>query len=598
MSMIQTRILTSLFFVALSIQAQSVAWQPWSPASFAEGKTAGKLALVDAEATWCHWCHVMDEKTYGDPKIQGLLRDRFVAIKADIDVHPDAHALFEDIGWPGTVIYAPDGKVLWRHRGFIPPREFETVLTGFIQDQRKGALKPLTEGENAPSEVPAAGPLAPLNAQRDRAATLLDETYDLDQGGWGSSQKYPIAANVTAAFAEADRRKDPGWRLRSLYTLKQQRSITDPVWGGVYQYSVGPTWHDIHFEKLTTLQAGYLENLAEAHRITGDADFLKDADAVLGYLRRFMQQPDGGFSATMDADVGGYDKSVPFVDGHVFYALDDAGRSKRGLPRVDTRRYASVNGPMIAALAALHRSSPDERLLPEARAALRYVDARLLDRDGYRHSEEAREAYFLADQLGMLQGLLALHEATGDPALLARAEDLAAFMDRSLSDGKGLFRSRTIAEGASGAFAEIRTPFEDNGMAAHLLLRLHAFTGKEASLKRAKSLLSILGAGRKLEDQGRWLGEFVLASDEALEEASHLVVAGSREDPRTQALFKAALKSGRPNLVVILHDPASGPPTNLDLGFPPLKQPAAFLCGKGTCSSPLTTPEAILEAAR
>ncbi len=596
--MIQISVLASLLFVALSVQAQPVAWQPWSPASFAKAKSAGKLALVDAEATWCHWCHVMDEKAYGDPKIQELLRERYVAIRADIDVHPDAHALFEDIGWPGTVIYAPDGTVLWRHRGYIPPREFEAVLAGFIQEQRKGAMRPWMEVGKAAAEVPAAGGLTALKAQRDQAATLMDATFDLDQGGWGSAQKYPIAANVTAAFAEADRRKDAGWRLRSLYTLKQQRSITDPVWGGVYQYSVGPTWHDLHFEKLTSLQAGYLENLAEAHRTTGDGDFLQDAEAVLAYLRRFMQHRDGGFSATMDADVGGYDKSMPFVDGHVYYALDDAGRSKQGLPRIDTRRYASVNGQMIAALAALHRSSADERLLTEARAALHYAETHLLDQDGYRHSEEARDAYFLADQLGMLRGLLALHEATGDSSLLARAERLAAFLERNLSDGKGLFRSRTVPEGAIGAFAETRTPFEDNGMAAHLLLRLHAFTGHEAFQDRANSLLAQLGSGQQLADQGRWLGEFVLAANEALEVASHLVVTGPREDPRTQALFKAALKAGRPNLVVIWHDPALGAPKNSDLGFPALKQPAAFLCGKGTCSSPLATPEAILEAAR
>ena len=199
---------------------------------------------------------------------------------------------------------------------------------------------------------------------------------------------------------------------------------------------------------------------------------------------------------------------------------------------------------------------------------------------------------------GLLRGLLALHEATGEPALLARAEQLTAFMERNLSDGKGLFRSRTVPEGATGAFAETRTPFEDNGMAAHLWLRLHAFTGNEAFRERAKLLLAQLGSGQKLEDQGRWLGEFLLAADEALEEASHLVVAGPRDDPRTAALFKAALKSGRPNLAVILHDPASGAPKNPDLGFPPLKQPAVFLCGKATCSSPLSTPEAVLKAIR
>ncbi len=583
----------------LALQAQPVPWQPWSPASFAKGKTEKKLVLVDAEATWCHWCHVMDEKTYSDPKIRALLQAHFVAIKADIDVHPDAHELFEDIGWPGTAIYGPDGTVLYRHRGFIPPNEFREVLEGFILDQKNGSLKPWAETMTTPKDTPPE--FSDLASARDLALSLMDDTYDLDQGGWGSSQKYPIAANVAAAFAEAARRKDGGWRLRSLYTLKQQRAITDPVWGGVFQYSVGPTWHDVHFEKLTGLQAGYLENLAEAHRVTGDADFLKDADAVLKYLRRFMQHPDGGFSATMDADVGGYDKSVPFVDGHLFYALDDPGRVKRGLPRIDQRRYASVNGQMIAALASLQRSTGEETLLAEARAALTFADANLMEQGGYRHNAEAREAFFLGDQLGMLRGLLALHECTGESALLDRAEGLAAFMDQQFSDGKGLFRSRTLAVNAApaiGAFAEIRTPFEDNGQAAHLLLRLYAFTGKEAHRERSKSLLRMLGSKQKLEDQGRWLGEFVQAADEALEEPSHLVVVGPRQDPRTLELFHAALKSGRPNLAVILHDPADGAPKNPDLGFPPLKKPAAFLCGKGTCSSPLTTAEAVLEAAR
>ena len=41
--------------------------------------------LVDAEATWCHWCHVMEAKIYGDPEVAGLINGAFVAVKADID---------------------------------------------------------------------------------------------------------------------------------------------------------------------------------------------------------------------------------------------------------------------------------------------------------------------------------------------------------------------------------------------------------------------------------------------------------------------------------------------------------------------------------
>ncbi|MDE3246864.1 MAG: DUF255 domain-containing protein, partial [Acidobacteriota bacterium] len=150
--MLKILALASLLILSTPVRGQSVAWQPWSPGSFAEAKSDKKLVLVDAEATWCHWCHVMEEKTYGDPRIQKLLRERFAAIKADIDVHPDAHALFEDIGWPGTAIYAPDGRVLWRHRGFIPPEEFEAVLAGFIRDQGAGTLKAWDDAETAPAE--------------------------------------------------------------------------------------------------------------------------------------------------------------------------------------------------------------------------------------------------------------------------------------------------------------------------------------------------------------------------------------------------------------------------------------------------------------
>ena len=42
-------------------------WRPWSDTVFAEAKRSHKFVLLDLEAVWCHWCHVMDAKTYSDP---------------------------------------------------------------------------------------------------------------------------------------------------------------------------------------------------------------------------------------------------------------------------------------------------------------------------------------------------------------------------------------------------------------------------------------------------------------------------------------------------------------------------------------------------
>jgi len=46
-----------------------LAWQPWSDAVFTQAKQQKRFVLLDLEAVWCHWCHVMDENTYSDPAV-------------------------------------------------------------------------------------------------------------------------------------------------------------------------------------------------------------------------------------------------------------------------------------------------------------------------------------------------------------------------------------------------------------------------------------------------------------------------------------------------------------------------------------------------
>src|SRR6516225_9794903 len=48
-------------------------WQPWSDQIFAKAKESNRYVLLDLEAIWCHWCHVMDEKTYRTPKVIKLI---------------------------------------------------------------------------------------------------------------------------------------------------------------------------------------------------------------------------------------------------------------------------------------------------------------------------------------------------------------------------------------------------------------------------------------------------------------------------------------------------------------------------------------------
>lgn len=564
-------LLTGALMAQALTPPRPIRWRPWSPAAFAEAKQAGKPVLVDAVATWCHWCHVMDARTYDDPEVAALIEARFIPVRVDIDLHPDAAELYGDIGWPGTALYAPDGHPLARERGFIKPDAFKALLNRALAGQ--GDL----DESGSPSALPAADPLA-------ASVKALDGHFDTAYGGWGR-QKYPISMNLEEALDRAWRGDDDA-RFRALYTLAQQRLITDPVWGGLFQYSAGPDWHQPHFERLTVLQAGYLRNLAEAYRATGDGDFLADARRDLAFLRRFMAHPEGGFSATMDADAHG-------IDGHIYQALDDAGRVKAGLPRIDTRRYAQVQGLMIAALADLSGVLADPALLPEARAAEAWTRDHLAEGATYRHAE-GQEGRYLADQAGMLQGLLSLHEATGEPRYLDRAAALAEAVEADFRDASGLYRARAAAPGSLGAFAETRLPFDDNASVARSLLRLEAITGDGRYHDRAARILGALSRQDRLDDQGRWLGDYILAM-RALKGLGHLAIVG---DPaKTGPLFRAARAAWLPETVVLRVDP-SKPIRNPELGFPALDRPAAFLCGRGTCSAPFTDPARLAEGLR
>src|SRR5262245_46726610 len=48
-------------------------WQPWSDTIFEQAKRENKFVLLDLEAVWCHWCHVMDETTYKTPEVIALI---------------------------------------------------------------------------------------------------------------------------------------------------------------------------------------------------------------------------------------------------------------------------------------------------------------------------------------------------------------------------------------------------------------------------------------------------------------------------------------------------------------------------------------------
>ena len=87
----------SLLLLCFSLPAQAsstsnksgLKWQPWSTDIFKQAKASKRFVLLDLEAVWCHWCHVMEEKTYDNPMVAALLKKHYLLVRADQDAHPD-----------------------------------------------------------------------------------------------------------------------------------------------------------------------------------------------------------------------------------------------------------------------------------------------------------------------------------------------------------------------------------------------------------------------------------------------------------------------------------------------------------------------------
>src|SRR5580658_5913729 len=129
-------LLTSSFF--LSASAESIHWNTWSPALFEQARRDHRFVLLDLEAVWCHWCHVMDENTYSDPAVIKMLQSHYIVVKADQDARPDLSNRYEDYGWPATVVFDSDGHEIVKRQGYLAPDEMLSMLQAILDDPIPG----------------------------------------------------------------------------------------------------------------------------------------------------------------------------------------------------------------------------------------------------------------------------------------------------------------------------------------------------------------------------------------------------------------------------------------------------------------------------
>jgi uncharacterized protein len=567
--------LLSLLLCGQALAAEGgVHWRTaWNEELLSQAKREHRFVLLDLEAVWCHWCHVMEQQTYADPKVDALIAAHYIAVKVDQDGNPDLANRYGDWGWPATIVLAPDGSEIVKRRGFIAPQNMASMLQAIVDDPTPG---PSVGAE--PAVEAAAGALNPQ--QRQRLQQQLDQAYDAANGGWGSGQKFLDAYAVQWLLLQAEGH-DAGAEQRARQTLDANRRLIDPVWGGVFQYSENLDWSSPHFEKIMSYQADDLRLYALAYARWQDPGDLAAAQAIRNYLGNFLSSPEGAFYVSQDADLSAQ------TSGHDYYAQAEAQRRALGLPRIDTHVYARENGWAISALCRYSDASGDNTALDAALRAARWIVAhRALPGGGFRHDEKDGAGPYLGDSVAMAQAFLDLYRSTGDRAWFGKAMQTLAFIGQRLRDPAGGFDTAAAPRGAKGVFARPVRLYEENVAVVRLANLAWRYSGDAQWQDLAEQGLRYLAAPALL-DSGRFLPGVLLADREFAVAPVHITVVGAKSDPAAQALHAAALRYPSEYLRVDWWDRAEGPLPNPDIRYPALAKAAAYACSAQACSSPV-----------
>lgn len=567
--------LAALAVLSWPVQAAApskIQWLPWSDAHFERAKRENKFILLDVEAVWCHWCHVMDAKTYTDPAVQKLIRERYIAVKVNSDAHPEIARRYENYGWPATVVFDATGQEIVKRRGFMPPQVLGSILEGIIKDP-----SPIEYLDSQP--VTEFATSASLSAEvRDALQKRYVETHDPVLGGLNQNQKYIDRDTVEYGLLRASQ-GDAKAGLMARQTLDGALGLIDPVWGGIYQYSTDNDWQHIHFEKIIQSQADALRLYALAWARFGEPRHKQALEAIHRYLRAFLTSPEGAFYVSQDADL------VKGQHSESYFALNDAGRRALGTPAVDKNLYARENGWVIHALATAYAATGEPRYLSEAITATRWVIAnRSLPGGGFRHAARDSHGPYLEDTLAMGRALLAIYEATGDRAWLAQAQRAADFIDQRfrVPQQPGYATSPYSAK----AVLKPKTVLDENIAAVRFGNALARYSGNTKYQRLAEHAMPYIATAQvallRNTDPGILQAAAELGSD-----PTHITVVGAKKDLAAAALFRAALAKPAVYRRIEWWDPREGAMPNPDVQYPRMDRAAAYLCTNGACSAPI-----------
>jgi hypothetical protein len=617
-----------------------VDWWPWCDEAFAEARNRDVPVFLSVGYAACHWCHVMAHESFEDEATATYLNEHFVSIKVDREERPDVDAVYMEAtqamtgqgGWPMTALLTPDGEPFFCGTYFPPtPRHgmpsFRQLLesTSHAWSTRRDEVA--EAAASVVSELNRRGAASPLRGngitvdRLDAAAARLSQDHDDRLGGFGGAPKFPPSMALEFLLRHAARTGSA--RSLEIVTITCQAmargGMYDQLAGGFARYSVDASWVVPHFEKMLYDNALLARVYAHWWRQSGSPLARRIAEETCEWMLAELRTPEGGFAASLDADSEGEEGKFyawtpeevgaraaemfsvtaggTFEHGRsVLQLLADPDdrvalveerarlleiRALRVRPGRDDKVVAAWNGLAIAAFAdcGVLFERPDFLVAATECADLllriHSVDGRLLRVS--RAGAAGTPLGVLEDYGDVADGLLALHQATGERRLLDHASELLDAALAHFSDGADGFYD--TADDAERLVRRPRDPTDGatpSGTSAFggALLTSAALTGNHSHREAAERVVA--AASDLIERFPRFAGASAAVAEAVMAGPLEIAIVDAPE------LATVARLATSPGAVVVTH------------GDSPLlaDRPAgaAYVCQGFVCDAPLADP--------
>jgi uncharacterized protein YyaL (SSP411 family) len=478
----------------------------------------------------------------------------------------------------------------------------------------------------------------------DAAYVGVARNYDSINGGFGGAPKFPPAMTLEFLLRTYVRTGNREALEMVKFTSGKMANggMYDQIGGGFHRYSTDARWLVPHFEKMLYDNALLSRLYLHYFQVSGEQSAHETVEGILDYVLREMTHPDGGFYSTQDADSEGHEgkffvwdikeiqqtlgekdaaafsayyniteagnfegKNIPNVtlsDEEVAKSLEESRRrlfelrETRIKPDRDEKILTAWNGLMLASFAEagviLNRRDYTDAARRNAEFVLSNLreDGRLLRtwKDG-----RAKFNAYLEDYAFLSEGLLTLFETAGELRWLKEAIALADRMiEEFWDDESGGFyftgKSHESLIVRSKDYFDNATP-SGNSVAAMVLLRLAALTGRESYRSLATAVLREIGEQIRRYPSG--FGYALSAVDFLLSTPKEVAIVG-KDQADIRPLLAETWRRYLPNKVVAPgfgDDSDTAQITPLLANRPLLNGLAtAYVCEHFACKQPVT----------